>query len=1063
MDPFTAIGLAGNIITFIDFGCEVLSAAREIYSSKSGATSENKDLEFLTGKVNYLALNLQSTKSAPQMTDDERNLSGLAVECTRLSQDLLDLLKDLKARKAGSTKESLRAVWRNVWKKKEKTELEKRLEKCQQQLHLQLISTARLAETSFVNLDRKLTLVSRWETLQRLDQVMRSGECQEKELASLQRNVDVLRSSLDAKHLSSKDLDQICSLLNLSDQALTKVYRNLILDGLRFEKMNDRFDEVKEAHLKTFSWILETPDDYSSYNEGESDGGDAAEKSHNGDLYHHKQGEDYQLRLQARDNFVNWLENGNGIFHVSGKPGAGKSTLMKHLCRHPRTEKLVKVWSGEKQLVFAKFFFWRPGTGFQKSLKGLLRGLLHCILDQSPDLIQVAFPKHWESAKCQNRIQFGECDIQQAFDWIIQQNTVYDERKFVFFIDGLDEFEGHHDEMIRRLFRWVSERPDDIKICVSSREELIFQERFSKCPKIQLHELTRHDIAIFVQDTLAANDDFKSVGKSTEEFAELRKQIIEKSEGVFLWVSLAVRTLEEGLLAEDRIQDLRKKINALPAELDDLFQFIFDSMTKRAHRIDCRNAIRILTIVMDLQRHNLPVLSLQRYSFLEDFQDDPEFAIKRPVHNMSQEEMLQRLRRSRKQIYARCKGFLEVVSPPNHFRATFRKEVVKFVHRSLAEYFQKEDTQERMAPHLVDFDMLDFYCQSLVAELKSTELNAYVLDVLVRNDLRCCMELFFRSEPPESARFCSFLDQLVSVVTARVPAGRTGTISAALRQEIFGDQKYQVRVSNFNCHPSTQIRCYAVKYGLYEYFSRNAAACVVGPHRHREPDEVLAFAIEAAWHLVSVSVDRQVKTLGYCFEHGISANSRGGFSGTASAWQRIVWTFMQMRPRWRRPDLEFEPVIRVFLLYGAEPHFWLRFGPRYRSNAGQEVVRVILQVGMEREEPFYEIYVDVNTEGIVKFAKEKGWTLSLRDIVEYWFPKRAKVLQELIDRNAARQGDPAEDEVKKLKAMSHLDLDVWKGLSYEKDKYLFTPCENFGWERKGSTIVVDDETFLEIQ
>lgn len=143
MDPFTAIGLAGNIIAFIDFGFEVVSTARDIYCSNSGATSENKDLEFLTGKVNKLALNLQAKKSKSQMTDDECNLNDLAVECARLSHDLLDLLKGLKARKTGSTKESLRAVWRNTWKRKEKTELEKKLESCRQLLHLQLTSTAR--------------------------------------------------------------------------------------------------------------------------------------------------------------------------------------------------------------------------------------------------------------------------------------------------------------------------------------------------------------------------------------------------------------------------------------------------------------------------------------------------------------------------------------------------------------------------------------------------------------------------------------------------------------------------------------------------------------------------------------------------------------------------------------------------------------------------------------------------------------------------------------------------------------------------------------------------------
>jgi hypothetical protein len=1040
MDSFAAIGLAGNIITFIDFGFEVVSAAREIYSSTTGTTSENKDLEFLTDKVTNLALNLQIRKPTSLMVDNERNLNDLAIECTRLSVDLLDLLKNLKARKAGSTKEALQVVWRNIRKKKEKTELETRLEKCWQQLHLQLTSTARLAVTSFINLDGKFTFGFRSETLERLNQVIDSGELHKNELTSLRQNVEVLRSSLDAKHLSSEDLDQIHSLLNQSDQSLTKVYQNLILDGLRFEKMNDRFDEVKEAHLKTFGWILGKSNDDSGYDRDESDGDYAANTSHNGSRYHDQ--EDYQLRLRARDKLVNWLENGNGIFHVSGKPGAGKSTLMKYLCKHPRTEKLVKVWSGEKQLVIAKFFFWRPGNEFQKSLKGLLRGLLRCIFDQSPNLIQTTFPKQWESAKYQRSIQFDEYEIQEAFSWIVQQNAIYDKRKFVFFIDGLDEFEGEHAEMIRRLFSWVSARPDDIKICVSSREELIFQERFSKCPKIRLHELTRRDIAIFVQDTLAANEDFRAVEKSAKELATLQKQIIDKSEGVFLWVSLAVRTLEQGLLADDRIQDLEKKIQALPPELDDLFQYIFDSITKRSHPIDCRNAIRILAIVMDLQRQHLMELPLTRYSFLEDFQDDPDFAIKRPVQNMSEEDMRQRLRRSRKQIYARCKGFLEVVSVSNEYGIAFRKEVLKFIHRCLAEYLQKKETQEKIAPHLVDFDIFDFHCQSFVAELKSLEPDDHYF---TRDhsqfglDIEQCVKQFSNSEPDNSARFYSFLDQLAGVVTARLPAERKGSISTYLPTSWSYNTRSMNPVTITDCHPSTYIRFYAIEYGLYEYLLRDEAESLMEPHyRHRERNESLVFALQTISYPLwfNASQDRQAKILGYCFENGISANSHGGFSRTASCWQRVIWTLMTTSPSWKA--LEFEPMIRVFLLYGAEPYLWLRFGPRYKSNKGEKLVRVGLQVGAEREEPFNAIYIDPNSECIVGFAKEKGWTLSLRDIVEYWFPKRAKVLQELIDRNATRQVDPEEGEVEKLKAMSHLDLNVWKGLSYERDKCLFS-------------------------
>jgi hypothetical protein len=243
-----------------------------------------------------------------------------------------------------------------------------------------------------------------------------------------------------------------------------------------------------------------------------------------------------------------------------------------------------------------------------------------------------------------------------------------------------------------------------------------------------------------------------------------------------------------------------------------------------------------------------------------------------------------------------------------------------------------------------------------------------------------------------------------------------------------------------------------MRYGLYEYFLRNTADGVVEPHhRHRERDEILSIALSTVSLPIyfSITQDRLAKTLGHCFENGISANSCGGFSGTASCWQRVIWTLVATIEGWRASGFEFEPIIRVFLLYGAEPYFWLRFGPRYRNNDGQEFIRVVPQVGTEGEEKVLrfrperegesnEIYIDVDSEGIIQFAKERDWTLSLRDIVEYWFPKRAKVLQELIDRNAARHGDPEEDEVKELKAMSHLDLDVWKGLGYEEDKCLFT-------------------------
>ena len=89
MDPFTCISLAGSIVAFVDFGLKIVSAAREMHSSASGATPENKDLESLTRKLKDLSVGLNCNKLSSQMTGDEISLNELAGEWVQLSQDLL--------------------------------------------------------------------------------------------------------------------------------------------------------------------------------------------------------------------------------------------------------------------------------------------------------------------------------------------------------------------------------------------------------------------------------------------------------------------------------------------------------------------------------------------------------------------------------------------------------------------------------------------------------------------------------------------------------------------------------------------------------------------------------------------------------------------------------------------------------------------------------------------------------------------------------------------------------------------------------------------------------------
>jgi hypothetical protein len=98
------------------------------------------------------------------------------------------------------------------------------------------------------------------------------------------------------------------------------------------------------------------------------------------------------LRPDTRNSFLTWLRSGSQIYHISGKAGSGKPTLMKFLCSNPRVKQELSGWADKKKLIFAPFFFWNSGEKLQMSLQGLFRGLLFETLKQCPALIPEIFP-----------------------------------------------------------------------------------------------------------------------------------------------------------------------------------------------------------------------------------------------------------------------------------------------------------------------------------------------------------------------------------------------------------------------------------------------------------------------------------------------------------------------------------------------------------------------------------------------------------------------------------------------------------------------------------------------
>lgn len=103
-----------------------------------------------------------------------------------------------------------------------------------------------------------------------------------------------------------------------------------ICRALKPASADARADNIYRPYAKTFEWILEDP------------------------------GEDQN----SKTTFPEWLRSGSGVFHIAGKPGSGKSTLMKFLATHDKVRKYLEDWaaSDKKRLIFSKFFFWKLGS-----------------------------------------------------------------------------------------------------------------------------------------------------------------------------------------------------------------------------------------------------------------------------------------------------------------------------------------------------------------------------------------------------------------------------------------------------------------------------------------------------------------------------------------------------------------------------------------------------------------------------------------------------------------------------------------------------------------------------
>ncbi|KAJ3566269.1 hypothetical protein NPX13_g7202 [Xylaria arbuscula] len=719
-----ALAVSAAVIQFIDFTCGLVAKGVSIHSSMTGLAIDHEELENITANLKRssdeihksLPQNIRDAQESQevqlaqqQLNKNETDLQNVAIGCRAVADELMTVLAELTSKGPKSPWRSFRHALKATWNEGKVQSLENRLDRYRQQMMTNIIISLRYkTEMQIREQSSMRQSVGRIEELQRKtkmigDQFMEKiigGEEWKRDLVQMihERGLANSQKVFD----SSQMKDSQGRVPNAIIARETQIQKR-ILHKLAFRGMNDRERRICKAHAQTFEWIFHDPKvdsrSWSSFN-------------------------DFLVSPQ------------NQIYWITGKPGSGKSTLMKHIRHHPQTTTSLEHWSGSDQLIQAGFYFWNSGSHMQMSVDGLLHAVLHECLRQLPaGTVQDVLPERWEVASLfdVDDYPWSWGEVASALRKLIVE--CYPDTKFFLLIDGLDECSGDQTQLIE-LIRELAEDTENLKLCVASRPWNNFEDAFKNRPSLRVQDLSAPDINRFVTSKFSANDGFAEL--QARDFSggkKLLEAISEKAEGVFLWVHLVVRSLLEGLTNGDGLQELHTRLEELPPDLEDLYAKMLGSLDERY----LSHASRLFQIV----RACIGPLTLLRMA-LADLEEGDR-AIQASVRKMPIEEQFVMCRNMKRKVASRCRGLLDVNPPftfcsdddnsPLNIKASKSNSSngddkgvdpsmadleVQYLHRTVLDYIQSTDVWSWLTSvHAEPFDPHLPLLRSSVLEMKS--------------------------------------------------------------------------------------------------------------------------------------------------------------------------------------------------------------------------------------------------------------------------------------------------------------------------------------------------------
>ncbi|PSN68727.1 hypothetical protein BS50DRAFT_520818 [Corynespora cassiicola Philippines] len=667
MEAAASLGLAANVLQLVELGAKLLSTGNEIY--QAGSTVENAELEIITKDLTALNERLKSSfRPHPSihgpLNQDDQNLENLALESEKIAQELISLLSSLHTEGDVSKYKSLVLAVKSAWKKQKMEDTKGRLQNIRAQMQLRMLVSIR--EEGLQKLD--------YTSRNIVESVCKSNSELTSALASQSAAIAMQQKASNA--MASERHDQIVKMMRNHGTITNSVnVLERIKAGLCFERQDDRFEDISEAHSKTFEWALQ--EDRSQ---------------------------------QSWPSLRKWLLEEQGVYWISGKAGSGKSTLMKFLRQDSRTLSALESWAEPSELLIVDFYFWNPGSDLQKSQEGLFRSLLWQTLHQEPSLSLGLFPEQYEfGARWAEFPTFHQ--LRRAFGRLT--NLVNNDLKMIFFVDGLDEFESTRATVteLAELFLGAT-KSSNIKALVSSRPLSPFEDSFSETPKLRLQQLTHNDMITYVNGKLRGHPRFQQLSEENPTDTEaLIIEITDKASGVFLWVNLVVKALLEGFQNYDLLEDLYRRLRELPSDLEDLFRHMLRHIPPE-YQYQSSRIFQIFRCVENSYIHTefghvtlVPTPVLFFYAEME-----LNACIQLGITSDSPQEKKRISQEIEGRLRSRCAGLLELSVSEHH--------TITYLHKTVAEFIERDEVWAGIVAGGKEFDPHTALLQASIMSMK---------------------------------------------------------------------------------------------------------------------------------------------------------------------------------------------------------------------------------------------------------------------------------------------------------------------------------------------------------